>query len=60
VELRDLDKSLIYGNIHFNDRCREIPISIDGDHVGYLFVSIHAPNEDSKVNKLASILYQSI
>lgn len=57
VELRDTDKSLIYGHISSNKRCREIPIGIDGDHIGYLFVSIDAPNEDSKVNQIASILY---
>lgn len=57
VELRDIDKSLICGHIHPNELRREVPISIDGDHIGYLFVSINAPNEDSKVNKIASILY---
>ena len=57
VELRDIDKSIICGHIHQNELRREVPISIDGDHIGYLFVSINAPNEDSKVNKIASILY---
>ena len=60
VELRDTDKILVYGNIHSDERCREIPINVDGYLIGYLFVSIYASNQDSKVNKLAEILYQSV
>ena len=60
VELRNDVKGLVYGNIHFNERCREIPIRIDGYLIGYLFVSIYASNQDDKVGKLANILYQSV
>ena len=57
VDLYDLDHNLIFGCIK-GDLCRrEIPISIDGDHIGYLNVPIEAPNEDDKVNKIALILY---
>lgn len=59
IELRDIDKSLILGNLNRNEFSREIPISIDGDLIGYLLVSIYAPNEDAKINKIAEILYQS-
>jgi AbrB family looped-hinge helix DNA binding protein len=60
VELRSTDKSLVYGNIPSNERCREIPININGYLIGYLLVSIYAINQDNKVNKLAEILYQSV
>ena len=36
VDLYDLDHNLIYGSIKDNVFCREVPISIDGDHIGYL------------------------
>lgn len=57
VDLYDLDHNLIYGSIKDNVFCREIPISIDGDHIGYLNVPVEAPDEDEKVNKIAFILY---
>ena len=59
VDLYDLDFTLVYGCIPGNPNCREIPISIDGDHIGYLNVPVEAPNEDKKVNRIASILYNS-
>ena len=57
VDLYDLEHTLVYGCIQGNPNRREIPISIDGDHIGYLNVPIEAPNEDGKVNKIAFILY---
>ena len=57
VDLYDLDHTLVYGCIQGNPNRREIPISIDGDHIGYLNVPVEAPNEDEKVNKIAFILY---
>ena len=57
VDLYDLDHTLVYGCIKGNPNRREIPISIDGDHIGYLNVPVEAPNEDNKVNKIASVLY---
>lgn len=57
VDLYDLDHSLIYGSIKGDLYRREIPISIDGDHIGYLNVPVEAPNEDVKINKIAEILY---
>lgn len=57
VDLYDLDYNLIYGSIQDNVSKREIPISIDGDHIGYIQVPIEAPNEDAKVNQIAFILY---
>ena len=59
VDLYDLDFTLVYGCIQGNPNRREIPISIDGDHIGYLNVPVEAPNEDKKVNRIASILYNS-
>ena len=60
VDLYDLDHCLIYGSIKGDIYRRQIAVSIDGDHIGYLNVPVEAPNEDSKVNQLASILYQSV
>ena len=57
VDLYDLDHNLIYGSIKGDLYRREIPISIEGDHIGYLNVPVEAPNEDAKINKIAAILY---
>lgn len=57
VDLYDLDHNLIFGSIKGDPNRRQIPISIDGDHIGYLNVPIEAPNEDDKINKIAAILY---
>ena len=57
VDLYDLDHNLIYGSIEDASYRREIPISINGDHIGYLNVPVEATNEDNKVNKIATLLY---
>lgn len=57
VDLYDLDHNLIYGSIKDVSYLREIPISINGDHIGYLNVPVEATNEDNKVNKMAALLY---
>ena len=59
VDLYDLDHTLIYGSIKDVAYLREIPISINGDHIGYLNVPVEATNEDNKVNKIAAMLYNS-
>ena len=59
VDLYDLDQSLIYGSIKDVAYLREIPISVNGDHIGYLNVPVEATNEDNKVNKIAAMLYNS-
>lgn len=59
VDLYDLDRTLIYGSIKDVAYLREIPISINGDHIGYLNVPVEATNEDNKVNKIAAMLYNS-
>lgn len=59
VDLYDLDYHLVYGSIQRHVLKREIPISIDGDHIGYLHVPVEAPNEDAKINKVACILHTS-
>ena len=57
VDLYDLDRNVIYGSIKDVAYLREIPISINGDHIGYLNVPVEATNEDNKVNKIAAMLY---
>lgn len=59
VDLYDLDHRLIYGSIKDVAYLREIPISVNGDHIGYLNVPVEATNEDNKVNKIAAMLYNS-
>lgn len=59
VDLYDLDHTLIYGSIEGFAYLREIPISVHGDHIGYLNVPVEATNEDNKVNKIAEMLYCS-
>ena len=59
VDLYDLDHRLIYGSIQDVAYLREIPISVNGDHIGYLNVPVEATNEDNKVNKIAAMLYNS-
>lgn len=59
VDLYDLDHTLIYGSLKDTAYLREIPISVDGDHIGYLNVPVEATNEDNKVNKIAVMLYNS-
>lgn len=59
VDLYDLDHTLIYGSVEDFIYLREIPISINGDHIGYLRVPVEATNEDGKVNKIAAMLYNS-
>lgn len=59
VDLYDLDHCLIYGSIKNVAYLREIPISINGDHIGYLNVPVEATNEDNKVNKIAALLYDT-
>lgn len=59
VDLYDLDRTLIYGSIKDTVYLREIPISVNGDHIGYLNVPVEATNEDNKVNKIAAMLYNS-
>jgi AbrB family looped-hinge helix DNA binding protein len=59
VDLYDLDHTLIYGSIQNVAYLREIPISVNGDHIGYLNVPVEATNEDNKVNKIAEMLYNS-
>lgn len=59
VNLYDLDHTLIYGSIEGFMYLREVPISINGDHIGYLNVPVEATNEDNKVNKIAEMLYNS-
>ena len=59
VDLYDLDHTLIYGSLKDTAYLREIPISVDGDHIGYLNVPVEATNEDNKVNKIAAMLYNS-
>lgn len=59
VDLYDLDHTLIYGSTEDGIYLREIPISVYGDHIGYLNVPVEATNEDDKVNKIATMLYDS-
>ena len=59
VDLYDLDHTLIYGSTEDGVYLREIPISVYGDHIGYLNVPVEATNEDDKVNKIATMLYDS-
>ena len=59
VDLYDLDHRLIYGSIKDVAYLREIPISVNGDHIGYLNVPVEATNEDNKVNKIAAMLYNT-
>ncbi len=59
VDLYDLDHTLIYGSTEDGVYLREIPISVYGDHIGYLNVPVEATNEDNKVNKIATMLYDS-
>ena len=59
VDLYDLDHTLIYGSTKDGVYLREIPISVNGDHIGYLNVPVEATNEDNKVNKIAMMLYDS-
>ena len=59
VDLYDLDHTLIYSSTEDGVYLREIPISVYGDHIGYLNVPVEATNEDDKVNKIATMLYDS-
>ena len=59
VDLYDLDHTLIYGSTTDGVYLREIPISVYGDHIGYLNIPVEAANEDNKVNKIATMLYDS-
>ena len=59
VDLYDLDHTLIYGSTEDGVYLREIPISVYGDHIGYLNVPVEATDEDDKVNKIATMLYDS-
>ena len=59
VDLYDLDHTLIYGSTKDGVYLREIPISVYGDHIGYLNIPVEAANEDNKVNKIATMLYDS-